>query len=241
MNHVEGFNPLDFARTIPAQEPGGQSSLYLDVKYRVTWFRLKYPEGKISKEIVQLDEKMAVVACRIYKSADDSADAYLANGFGQRFLENDSAYGSRYLEWAETAAIGRALSAAGFNISIGSDADDENGQVDSGIPVADNATLNPIVSAGSQQQVDGPADTNVTQTSYKQDTPIDVIMRVMSLDDAKKVVVPFNGKNKGKTIAQVSIDDPSTLGWIVSNYTGPNNELRAAAKKLIDASVPNAA
>jgi len=241
MNQVEGFNPLDFTRTIPAQEPGGQPSLYLDVKYRITWFRLKYPEGKISKEITQLDEKMAVVECRIYKEASDSADAYLANGFGQRFLEAESTYGSRYLEWAETAAIGRALSAAGFNISIGSDFDDENGQVDSGIPITDNFVTSPTEQAGEQQQLAVHTGTQFTQPSYKQDSTVDEIIRAMSLDDAKKVIVPFNGKNKGKSLAQVSVEDPSTLGWIVSNYSGPNNELRAAAKKLLDASVPKAA
>ncbi|MCL2392921.1 MAG: hypothetical protein FWC66_10025 [Oscillospiraceae bacterium] len=237
MNQVEGFNPLDFARTIISTD--GQPSLYLDVKHRVAWFRLKYPLGKISKTITQLDEKMAIVECRIYKEASDSADAYFANGFGQRYLETENAYGSRYLEWAETAAIGRALSAAGFNIATGSEIDDEAGQVDSGVPIADNAKVSVSNPLNKQQKNEHPV--NAPLSSYKQDSPVDEILRVMPLDKAKQIVVPFNGKNQGKTLAQVAIDDPSTLGWIVSNYSGPNNELRAAAKLLLNASTQNAA
>jgi len=175
MNQVEGFNPLDFARTIISTD-GGPPSLYLDVKHRVAWFRLKYPLGKISKTITQLDEKMAIVECRIYKEASDSADAYFANGFGQRYLETENAYGSRYLEWAETAAIGRALSAAGFNISTGSEIDDEGGQVDSGVPVTGDAKISASNPLNEQQKNEHPV--NVPPSSYKQDSPVDEILKV---------------------------------------------------------------
>jgi hypothetical protein len=237
-NQVEGFNPLDFVRTIPSAVEGGSPSLYLDVKYRVHWFRLKYPLGKISKVITKLDESMAVVECCIYKDAGDAPEAYLANGFGQRLYDPTSTYGSRYLECAETAAIGRALSAAGFNISIGADEDAEESPVDSGVQIK----TNPAAAGKPCDQESQPPNVNPsmkpTQTpssSYTQDTPVEEILKLITVDEAKNVVIPFKGQNHGKTLAQVVVNDPNTLGWIISTYSGPNNTLRAAARKLMDA------
>ena len=49
---VEGFEPLEFARTIKQEDQEDQ--LYLDVKYRKLWFRLAYPLGRIASTIVRL-------------------------------------------------------------------------------------------------------------------------------------------------------------------------------------------
>ena len=46
-DRVEGFEPLEFARTIKQEDQEDQ--LYLDVKYRKLWFRLANPLGRISK------------------------------------------------------------------------------------------------------------------------------------------------------------------------------------------------
>ena len=43
LNRVEGFEPLEFARTIKQEDQEDQ--LYLDVKYRKLWFRLANPLG----------------------------------------------------------------------------------------------------------------------------------------------------------------------------------------------------
>jgi len=44
INTVDGFNPADFVRTTVGEE--GENDLYLDVKYRLLWFRLHHPNGK---------------------------------------------------------------------------------------------------------------------------------------------------------------------------------------------------
>ena len=242
VNQVEGFNPLDFARTIPSPIEGAPPSLYLDVKYRVTWFRLMYPQGKINKVITTLNDNMAVVECFIYKDINDPPEAYLANGFGQRSFDAASTYGSRFLECAETAAVGRALSAAGFNISVGADEDSEDTPIDSGIQMKNLVSPEtPQVQSGQMQQPDNahqpiPPTNNTPSTSSPntQNMSVDEILRLITVDDAKKVVIPFNGKNRGKSLAQVAVEDPKTLEWIATNYSGPNNQLRAAAKKLLD-------
>ena len=69
INAVEGFNPADFVRNTVGEE--GESDLYLDVKYRLLWFRLHCPNGKIDPELVHLDEKSAVVCCKVYADKAD--------------------------------------------------------------------------------------------------------------------------------------------------------------------------
>ena len=111
INAVDGFNPAEFTRELTNED--GTMSLYLDVKYRLLWFRLSRPEGKIDSEIVRVDDKSAVVCCRLYNDKSDPADQYIARACAQRFVSSDR-FGDRYLEIAETAALGRVLAAAGY-------------------------------------------------------------------------------------------------------------------------------
>ena len=80
INAVDGFNPADFVRTTVGEE--GENDLYLDVKYRLLWFRLHHPNGKIDPELIRVDEKNAIVCCRIYA---DKADQ-LTSSLGRRIL-----------------------------------------------------------------------------------------------------------------------------------------------------------
>ena len=50
LNRVEGFNPMELARTLTKE--GQEDQLYLDVKYRKLWFRLVHPLGKIVSSIM---------------------------------------------------------------------------------------------------------------------------------------------------------------------------------------------
>jgi len=111
LNSVEGFNPRDFMRVI--QGEGESAKYYLDVAFRKLWFRLKYPEGRISKRLLKLENDMAVIEARVYLNKNDPDDSYVANAFAQKYRE-DSEIGQKYVELAETAAVGRALSDAGF-------------------------------------------------------------------------------------------------------------------------------
>ena len=45
INKVEGFNPMEYARTI--KDTDKNDLLYLDIQYRKLWFCLVNPNGKI--------------------------------------------------------------------------------------------------------------------------------------------------------------------------------------------------
>ena len=62
---------------------------------------------------------------------------------------------------------------------------------------------------------------------------VEKLMEVMTLDEAKNVVIPF-GSNSGKTMGQICIDSPKSINWYVDSYRGKNNILRAAAQLLLN-------
>lgn len=58
-----------------------------------------------------------IVEARVYLNKNDPDDSYVANAFAQKYRE-DSEIGQKYVELAETAAVGRALSDAGFGLQF---------------------------------------------------------------------------------------------------------------------------
>ena len=154
LNRVEGFNPMELARILT--KDGQEDQLYLDVKYRKLWFRLVYPLGKIVSNIRSFTENMAIVEARIYLDKCDAEENYIANAFSQRFRTNDPNFGDKFLEMAETAAVGRALSDAGFGLQF-ADVGEENDpmQVDAGIQI-------PGMTAQSQAQGNDPPQGGMT-------------------------------------------------------------------------------
>lgn len=116
LNKVEGFDPRKYMRLI--QNEGQAGKYYLDVAYRKLWFRLKYPQGKIVKKLIKLTENLAIVEARVYLDRNDEEANYISNALAQKYLTNDDKFGAKYVELAETAAVGRALSDAGFGLQF---------------------------------------------------------------------------------------------------------------------------
>lgn len=142
LNHVDGFDPAEYARRI--QKEGQADQLYLDVAIRKLWFRLKYPLGKIKKSVLSLNENMAAVEARIYLDKNDPEDQYIASGFSQKFRTLDEIFGDKFMETAETAAVGRALADAGFGIQFADVSGEQDGeQVDAGLEIGGNEVSPP--------------------------------------------------------------------------------------------------
>lgn len=116
LNHVEGFDPRKYMRLLA--NDGQSARYYLDVVYRKLWFRLKYPNGKIVKTLKKLTDQVAIVEARIYLDRSDPEESFISNALAQKYMSSDDQFGNKYVELAETAAVGRALADAGFGLQF---------------------------------------------------------------------------------------------------------------------------
>lgn len=251
LNKVEGFYPLELARVISNE--GQEEQRYLDVKYRKLWFRLVNPTGKIISRIVHFTENMAVVEARIYLDKCDQEDNYIANSFSQKFRTADTQFGDKFLEMAETAAIGRALADAGYGLQF-ADVGEGNDpmQVDAGIPVNQGTQMQtampaqtpapgmqqtPNQSAGTMPSFPPQATPGQQMPSKPQfldpNMPVEELVKRMSYEQAIQVAVTGQGKFSGKTMGQVAIESPSSLQWFAEQYHGQNHFIPAAAKVIL--------
>ena len=265
INAVEGFSPAAYAREL--ENGDGTKSLYLDVKYRLLWFRLRNPDGKIDTEIVHVDDKSAVVCCKLYHDKADPADQYLAKSTAQRFVSQEK-FGDRYLEIAETAAMGRVLAAAGYGTQFCGSTDMLSGiiadaPIDMGIPSDEDeldATASRVVHetkaqeepAAQTQPAQMPTQTatmpqpaQLAATSAPKPAKVEKprtledYLNSMTLDDAKSIVVEF-GRNAGTSLGEIAMHKPADLDWYVKNYAGRNLALKAGAILLVESATKKA-
>lgn len=84
-----------------------------------------------------------------------------------------------------------------------------------------------------EQPVAEPAQAAATAPAYTQDTPMEDILKVMTLEQAQQVVVD-DGICKGMTIAQVAEKRPVNLRFYLIPGKSKNNMVRAAAQLVLD-------
>jgi len=236
LNHVDGFDPKRYMRSTSTEEGQG---LYLDVKYRKLWFRLKYPMGKIKKIFHTLNAEIAICEARVYLNKDDSEDGYVGSGTAQRFFKSGDKFGESYVESAETAAVGRALAEAGFgsqfsdcDVTEPADHSLADAPIDAPAPAANPAASVPAPAhAAASPSPATPAPAPQPQLSPNMD--FEQAYAAMTLDAAKAVVIDC-GCYRGQTLGQLALSKPGSLRWYVDSYKGFNNLLRAAAKYLLD-------
>ena len=90
---------------------------YLEVKWRLVWFRDEHPTGRIETEVIQHDP--VLMKATVY-----TEDKCLATGYGTAKMQGVAK--SRPYEGAETAAIGRALAHAGFGTQFTGEDEGDN-------------------------------------------------------------------------------------------------------------------
>ena len=243
INTVDGFNPAEFTRELPNED--GTLSLYLDVKYRMLWFRLHRPNGKIDTEIIHVDEKSAVVSCKLYSDRGDPADQYLAKSCAQRFVSQEK-YGDRYLEIAETAAIGRVLAAAGYGTQFCGATDMLSGIIaDAPIDMTtmEDAATAPVEASSRVVHQVRPApqvsEEKPVAVNKREMTTLEDYLNGMTLDDAKNVGVDV-GRYSGTKLGEIVMSNPKDLDWYVKYYAGKNLALKAGAILLMEAATAKA-
>ena len=225
--------------------------MYLDVKYRMLWFRLANPSGKIDSEIIHTDDKSAVVCCRLYADKADPADQYIAKSMAQRFLSEEK-YGDRFLEIAETAAIGRALASAGYGTQFCGNTD-LGGNVIADAPMEIPFDVDAEVHSQAvqtlpvMQQTAFEAQSTASMVTPAPSSPepaklpasLDEWIEALSVEDAKQVTVDV-GHYSGTRLGDIAIQNPADLEWYVRKYAGRNLKMKAAATVLMRAALERA-
>jgi hypothetical protein len=80
---------------------------YLEVKWRLVWFRDERKDGAILTEVVSTSPLLI-------KATIMDGNKILATGYGTAQVKANAVWNGREVEKAETAAIGRALAHAGY-------------------------------------------------------------------------------------------------------------------------------
>lgn len=107
------FNPREHLMDLKGKD-------YLQVAWRICWFRDALPEGTIETNIVEHDAEHAIFKATIY-----NGDLMLATAHGS---ETKRDFGD-FLEKAETKAIGRALAMCGYGTQFTADELDEGERI----------------------------------------------------------------------------------------------------------------
>ena len=256
LNKVEGFEPKDYLRKEVSEEG---VSFYLDTKYRLLWFRLKYDNGKIVKIPKALNKEYATFEVRIYADKNDAEDNFLANGFASRYKDDtNEKFGLNFVESAETAALGRALKDAGFgtqfcDIALPNDQTIVDAGVHISFDLGNDEITNPEDVDGSTAENNGAASVNTEENAtsattnaavkaeekpateekieLNKDMPVEELLNKMTIDYAKAIVVDY-GIDKGKTLGRLAAERPQGVQYHASQ--AKNNLIRAGAMYLLE-------
>ncbi len=215
INAVEGFDPTPYAVDYTDLNTG-ETRKRLPVMAQIAWFRLKYPEGRISVQATP-GKDCFVAAARVYPSYKDPADCFLAEATASRgYLEDKPSVSPR--EWAQTAAVGIALRNAGFGLQFSMAGDEFPDTVSEGVPANSAAT------PSEPYTVEEPAPRELTQEE--------------KLEQAMNVPCPIT-KFKGKTLGEVLQLDPGAIKWVAEKFSA-DEKVGAAAQFIRDFALQSA-
>ncbi len=218
LNYVDGFDPN--SKTIEIQRDG-ETIKYLCVADRILWFRLKYPNGKIVKSVIELNDRFVVIETKVYVDKKDNVDEFLSNATAQRFYSSTERLGDRYVELAETASVGRALECAGFGTQFS--LENEN--------IAKSKTTIPTIAQSKIPTTDKKevekATIDKTTESNEASKDLESKTEAITLEKAYSSILGV-GPYSSKTVGWLYDNKPSQFMWFATKYTGNNNELKEA-------------
>lgn len=242
INAVEGFDPEPFAVEYTDLE-SRETRKRLPVMIQMAWFRLKYPEGKITTKVTN-GKDCFVATARVYPSYKDSDDCYLAEATASRgYLAEKPSVSPR--EWAQTAAVGIALRNAGFGLQFGMAgedfpevAPDELGLMEGSAGIqtetgADIAAPEPVPMQTQEAETQIPQNVTAMPTSQMQQpvaqvsetqqgtVPQEPVQQELTYEEriqqAMSMPCPIK-KYAGKTLGDLVVTDPKALNWIVNKF-----------------------
>lgn len=119
MDLMEKFNPQEHLMDLKGKK-------YLQVMWRLVWFRQDKPNWCIDTKLEQLTDNHAVFSAKIL----DENGMQKASGYGSEGIKDFR----DFIEKAETKAIGRALAMLGYGTQFAPELDEGDRIVDSPVP-----------------------------------------------------------------------------------------------------------
>ena len=110
------FNPNDHLMDLKGKS-------YLQVMWRLVWFREEKPLWNIETKLERLEDNHAIFSAKIY----DEAGIQKSSGYGSESVKDFK----DFIEKAETKAVGRALAMLGYGTQFAPEMDEGDRIVDS--------------------------------------------------------------------------------------------------------------
>ena len=189
---VMNFNPKEHLSKIKGKD-------YLEVKWRLVWFREDHPDYEIDTEFIILDIDQGVAVCRAV--IKDNESRQLACGTKTEY----KASFFDYVEKSETGAIGRALATLGYGTQFAPELEEGDRIVDS-----------PIDMNNSNQK----------QKSQRKFTKREKETRDIIGDDQdlRKMMVDFLSNSKAKSLNDLNVDAFKSLKQTLLNAKEAKND-----------------
>lgn len=132
---------------------------YAEVNQRIKAFRIVYPEGKITTQIISLEDGVCVVKAII---ADEMG---VTLGTGHAYEKEDSGFINKtsFIENCETSAVGRALGMCGFGIDVSVASYEEVANAITNQEAGKRVTKNMVAALRAKMEKDGVSEDYIVQ------------------------------------------------------------------------------
>lgn len=215
INQIQGFDPSQFAIKLADLSENGEERMRLPVMTQLAWFRLKFPMGKISVEVIPSGE-LFVATAKVYADYKDADNCFLAEATASRGkCEQKPSVSPR--EWAQTAAIGIALRNAGFGLQFAIAGDD-----------FEEVAPDELGAKTGKEQSSQNEEHSVTEEKE------DIVELTIEERYKQALGMPCPiVKYKDKTLGDLVVADPKALKWLATKY-GKEDGVRAAAQAICE-------
>ena len=227
INEVPGFDPSPFAVEYTDLSTG-ETRKRLPVMIQMAWFRMKYPEGRISVQ-VSAARDCFVATARIYPHYREPADCYLAEATASRGIcEEKPSVSPR--EWAQTAAVGIALRNAGFGLQFAMAGEDFGNVAPDELGLAGVQTETGEFSRPEAET--GMAAGFQAEEYTAAEMPVRELTEEEKLQKALQTPCPIT-KFSGKSLGEVLRLDPGAIKWVATKFSG-EEEIKEAARRICE-------
>jgi hypothetical protein len=231
------FNPQEHISNIKGKD-------YIEVKWRLVWFRADNPNGRIDTELL-LTEPAIVFKATIYNN--DGIVIGTGHGNAPTFNQGSGTWKGREIEKAETAAIGRALAVAGFGTQFAEEMDDDDYLADTPLDRQQSQPSNVTqMPSGGQSQTTAKSGftepTNLIATKMsngKTPKPFMVIegVTVWSREPFRKLKFSEETIDSLANVGMTKLETPIIVSWELDEkgYKVPMSIKRTDSPVVVDA------